>query len=65
MTKGEDTFYDISNLASMSECTGLIPSGIENDEEAENYGELYSIHKNKKRNKYNKAYKDESDLIDL
>ena len=48
MTKGEDTFYDISNLASMSECTGLIPSGIENDEEAENYGELYSIHKNKK-----------------
>ncbi|HEY8443650.1 MAG TPA: hypothetical protein VIL24_02495 [Clostridia bacterium] len=54
MAEREDTFYDINNLASMSECTGLIPSGIESEEEAENYGKLYGIHKNKKRDRMNK-----------
>ncbi|HEY8419503.1 MAG TPA: hypothetical protein VIL03_03625 [Clostridia bacterium] len=54
MAEREDTFYDINNLASMSECTGLIPSGIESEEEAENYGKLYGIHKNKKRDRLNK-----------
>lgn len=40
-----DTFYDISNMASMSECTGLIPAAVENEEESAAYGELYAIHK--------------------
>lgn len=44
--KTDDTF-DINNMASMCECTGLIPSGIADEEEAENYGELYGIHKPK------------------
>ena len=58
MAEREDTFYDINSLASMSECTGLIPSGIESEEEAESYGELYAIHKNKERDELNKVYKD-------
>ena len=54
MAEREDTFYDLNNLASRSECTGLTPSGIESEEGAENYGKLYGIHKNKKRDRLNK-----------
>lgn len=39
------TFYDVNNMASYTECTGLIPRCIEGENEAENYAELYSIHK--------------------
>ena len=61
----DDMTYDINNLASMSECTGLIPSDIETEEQAASYGELYGIHKNFKRDDYNEIYEDETDEIDL
>ncbi len=38
---------DIQNLASAYECTGLIPSQVLDEAEAENYARLYAIHKQK------------------
>lgn len=35
---------DIEELASFTECTGLIPAGVPTDEEAEDYARLYGIH---------------------
>lgn len=40
----EDPFYDLSHVASTHECTGLVPSAVEDQEESEAYGELYAIH---------------------
>lgn len=40
----EDPIYDISETVSSSECTGLMPAGIDSDGQAEAYGELYAIH---------------------
>ena len=34
---------DIQELASFTECTGLIPAGVPTDEEAEDYARLYGI----------------------
>ena len=42
--ESEDPFYDITKVSSTTECTGLVPSGIIEDAQAEAYGELYSIH---------------------
>ena len=39
-----DPLYDICSTASTTECTGLVPAGIEQEAEAEAYGELYDIH---------------------
>jgi len=36
---------DIHKVAASTECTGLIPSAVESEEEAENYQQLYGIHK--------------------
>ncbi len=41
----KDPFYTLQTTASATECTGLVPSAIENEAEAEAYGELYAIHK--------------------
>ena len=38
---------DVEDLASATECTGLVPAGIQSPEEAENYAELYAIHQQK------------------
>lgn len=38
---------DVENLASAYDCTGLIPSQVLNDEEAESYARLYAIHMQK------------------
>ncbi|MDD3336061.1 MAG: hypothetical protein PHI98_11165 [Eubacteriales bacterium] len=35
---------EVENLSSVTECTGLTPSAILSDSEAENYAELYAIH---------------------
>ncbi|MBQ8149433.1 MAG: hypothetical protein IJ041_02860 [Clostridia bacterium] len=35
---------EIEELASATECTGLIPAGVPTDDEAENYARLYGIH---------------------
>lgn len=37
--------YDLEKVASTTECTGLIPSALKDEEEADAYGDLYSIHK--------------------
>ncbi|HEY8390872.1 MAG TPA: hypothetical protein VIL26_08020 [Clostridia bacterium] len=65
MNNKDDITYDVNNLASMSDCTGLIPSGIETDEQADAYEELYGIHQNYKRDDYNELYEDDTDDIDL
>ncbi|MBR6571592.1 MAG: hypothetical protein IKK75_14175 [Clostridia bacterium] len=36
--------WDVENLASATECTGLVPSAIQTSEEAEDYANLYAIH---------------------
>ena len=40
----KDPFYTLNTTASANECTGLVPSGILEEAEGENYGELYAIH---------------------
>ena len=42
--KHDDPFYDQETTVSATECTGLIPAGIDTEEEAENYADLYSVH---------------------
>jgi hypothetical protein len=61
MKHKDDITYDVTNLASMSECTGLIPSAIEDEEQANAYGELYGIHQNYKRDDYNEVYEDDQE----
>lgn len=41
------TILETENLASATECTGLTPAAIQTPDEAENYSELYCIHKQK------------------
>jgi len=38
---------EAEDLASATECTGLVPAGLQTPEEAENYTELYAIHEQK------------------
>lgn len=40
-TSGDIPEYDYLKSSSAQDCTGLIPSGIQNDSEIENYEELY------------------------
>jgi hypothetical protein len=40
----KDPFYDILKVASANECTGLMPSLPQNQEEDENYASLYGVH---------------------
>ena len=35
---------DISTAASVNECTGLIPTPVKSEAEAESYNELYSVY---------------------
>jgi hypothetical protein len=35
---------DIEELASATECTGLIPAGVPSEDEAEEYARLYGVH---------------------
>ncbi len=42
-----DSMYDENDLVSTNECTGLIPGGDLTEAQAEQYGELYSIHPSK------------------
>ncbi|MBQ2699535.1 MAG: hypothetical protein IJF65_00080 [Clostridia bacterium] len=49
MEKDRDPFYDIENIASATECTGLIPAQVEDEEQVENYARLYAVHPVKPR----------------
>lgn len=44
LQSSDDPFYDIRNVASFTECTGLVPANVEDNAEAQAYGELYAIH---------------------
>jgi hypothetical protein len=44
---GTPPVIEVENLASATECTGLVPAGLQTEEEGENYAELYAIHKQK------------------
>lgn len=37
----------VEDLASTTECTGLVPAAIQTPAQAENYAELYAIHQQK------------------
>ena len=41
------TTWDVEDLASATECTGLVPAAIQTQEEADNYSRLYAIHQQK------------------
>ena len=36
---------DLHKVAASTECTGLIPSAVESEDEVENYQRLYGIHR--------------------
>lgn len=36
-------YYDVENIASATDCTGLIPTPPTNAEEAESYTNIYSV----------------------
>lgn len=39
----EDLYNELFSVASMTECTGLIPSAPENEAEVDSYSEIYDI----------------------
>ena len=39
--------WNVEELASATECTGLVPTAIQTPEEAEDYAQLYAIHTQK------------------
>ena len=39
--------WDVEDLASATECTGLTPAAVQTDGEAESYARLYAIHRQK------------------
>ena len=43
--KREEPTYDLEKVASTTECTGLIPSAVMDEEEADSYRDLYAIHR--------------------
>lgn len=46
----EKTTYPIEeteDLASFTECTGLVPAAVQTEDEGETYAELYAIHNQK------------------
>lgn len=40
----QDAFDRKSQLMSSTDCTGLVPSGVEDEAESEAYHDLYNIH---------------------
>lgn len=45
MKKERDPFENAENVASLTECTGLMPALPKDLEQDQNYAELYAIHK--------------------
>ncbi|MCL1965506.1 MAG: hypothetical protein FWF69_10705 [Firmicutes bacterium] len=42
-----EPLYDAENIASFTECTGLMPAPVQDEDAAEAYADLYAIHKPK------------------
>lgn len=38
---------EVENLASATECTGLVPAAVQTPEEGSSYAQLYAIHEQK------------------
>lgn len=38
---------EVENLASVTECTGLVPAAVQTPEEGSSYAQLYAIHEQK------------------
>ena len=45
MKDPREPFFEIGNVASGNECTGLMPALPKDEEQDVNYAELYAIHK--------------------
>lgn len=45
VNKNRDPFENEENVASFTECTGLMPALPKDSEQDENYAALYSVHK--------------------
>ena len=43
----QDAFDRKSQLTSATDCTGLVPSGVQDDSQSESYHDLYDIHQQK------------------
>lgn len=41
----DNPFYDVENVASYTECTGLMPALPGTEEQDENLASLYAVHK--------------------
>ncbi len=44
----DETYINPHNIASSTDCTGLVQTPPQSEEEAESYAELYDIHKQHK-----------------
>lgn len=45
MVEKKNPFFETEEVASFTECTGLMPALPKDGEQDENYAELYAIHK--------------------
>lgn len=45
--KNVPLMVDVEQLASATECTGLVPAAIQTPQEGQDYAELYAIHQQK------------------
>lgn len=54
--KDEDSFLEMENVASMTECTGLMSALPQTDAQDENSAALYNVHsgKNQRKKMYRK-----------
>lgn len=41
----DDPFYNLSRTASANDCTGLTPSAVGDEQQAEAYASLYAVHR--------------------
>lgn len=54
MSDEKNPFYGVEDVASMTECTGLMPALPLDNQQSANYAALYAIHKGKKTKKKKK-----------
>jgi len=57
MKDDKNTFEGIEDVASMTECTGLMPVLPMDEEQDANYAELYAVHKSRRNHKMKTIHK--------
>lgn len=50
----ENPFYEVQDVASYTECTGLMPALPRSEEQDENLASLYAVHKGKRAHRRNR-----------